>query len=211
MTSEYFGFSESDGLGFGVGIFASLEPDINHVKNGLAELPSQFFDSTNLRTVLQIYLEEVQEIEQLLYDYQRFSSIEGAFGVMLDRIGEDVGVRREGLDDEDYRKVIKVKIISNSSEGTADTVISLWKFLLDTDDVSLKEEFPAGIELFSPTKTPTLEMIETVSEVVPITVKVGFLAGVSGTPFCFAGNVGLGFSSTESPTSGGQFVSRINI
>ena len=111
MSDIHFGFSESDGLGFEEGIFSSIEPDVNHVERGLARLPSQFYNSTILKTLLQIYLEELQEIEETLYDIKRFSSIDEAFGFQLDIIGEVLGKRREGLLDEEYRKYLKVQVI----------------------------------------------------------------------------------------------------
>ncbi len=210
--SEYFGFEGSGGLGFGFGVFAGLSPDIDHVERGLANLPSQFFDSTILRAVLEIYLEEVQELEQTIYDFKRSKSLSEATGFQLDIIGEQIGRRREGLADEEYRRLLRVQVALNTSQGQTKTLLDLWRYLLNTDDVSLNEEYPAGVRLYANSAIPSREVLEAVSKVTPITVKVGFVSGVtSGSPFCFLGNTGLGFSSVESPTTGGRFVSRIDI
>lgn len=216
---SYFGFEGGEGDGFGDldnpligGLFASLEPEVNHVTRGLAYLPWQFNDSTNLRTFLQILLEEIQELEEAIYELTRQKSLSDATGFQLDIIGEQIGKRREGVtDDEEYRRLLRVQIALNSSEGQAQTVIDLWKYLLNTDTVQLKEEFPAGVRLYASGAIPDLNTLQLVSKTLPVTVKVGFVADSTGTPFCFEGGVGLGFSSVESPTSGGQWVSRIDI
>lgn len=216
---EYFSFSGGEsGLGFGDldnplvgGIFASLAPDVDHVTRGLSRLPEQFKDSENFKHLIQIFLEEIQEIEETIYDILRFSSLDQAVGIHLDRIGEILGKRREGMSDEEYSRYLRVQVSLNTSQGTIPTLINLWKYLLNTDNVNYKEEFPAGVQLFSPNSVPTREMIELASQVVPVTVRLSFIAGVTGTPFCFAGNTGLGFSSIEAPSVGGQFVSIISI
>lgn len=220
MSTPFFVFDGGDGLGFGSlddplmgGIFSTLSPATDHVAIGLASLPFQFDDSTVLRELLTIYLEEVQEYEQLLYDVLAQQSLDEAVGFQLDIIGEQIGKRREGVtNDETYRRLLKVQIAINTSKGQAKTVTDVWKYLLNTSNVQLREEFPAGIRLYAEGSIPTKEILESVARTVPITVKVGFVAGVSsGQPFCFEGNTGLGFSSVESPTTGGRFVSRIDI
>lgn len=215
----FFGFEGGEGLGFGDlddplvgGIFASLAPTTDHVTRGLSYLPWQFDDSVKLKEYIKILLEEIQEIEEALFEILREKSLDSAVGFQLDIIGEQIGKRREGVtDDDEYRKLLRVQIAVNSSEGTAGTVIDLWKYLLNTDTVQLQEEYPAGIRLYAPGAIPTKSILESVASTVPVTVKVGFVADSTGTPFCFNGGVGLGFSSVEAPTVGGQWVSRIDI
>jgi hypothetical protein len=215
----YFGFSESSGtLGFGDinnpnsgGIFATIESPVNHVTRGLSRLPEQFKRSPKFKRFLEICLEELQEIEEVIYKINQQKSLEFAVGVQLDGIGDDVGISRNGiLNDDVYRNRIAAKILINSSEGTSKNVLDTWATLLKNNNVELKEEFPAGIVLFSPKAIDDPSILELVSQAVPITVKVAVLAikNEGELAFCFEGGVGAGFGDEDDPSIGGEFVGR---
>lgn len=90
-----------------------------------------------------------------------FSSLEGvkdlrdinnAHGVTLDQIGRNWGVKRDGLDDDLYRVLILVKIISLINGGDIDTVINAAAVIFQVDhaDIHLTEIFPAKIKVDAP-------------------------------------------------------------
>ena len=181
---------------------------IDHVTRGLSRLPAQFNGSTVLRTVLQIYLEEIQELEEAITEFLLQKNVDNAEGVQLDGIGEILGKLREGLSDSDYRDVLNIQKILNAGEGQYHTVLMLWQILTGSNTATVIEEFPAGVALYSPTGTPTLETITTLTEALPVTVTASFTSSIDASPaFCFFGGIGDGFGSTED-SSGGKFIGR---
>lgn len=70
---------------------------------------------------------------QIFNKIQEIFDVDTASGVNLDLIGKIVGVTREGysfsgpmtLDDIDYRKIIKLKIISNNSDSSLNSIENL--------------------------------------------------------------------------------------
>lgn len=181
---------------------------IDHVARGLSTLPSQFYDSPILRELVTIYLEELQEIEDCIEDILLQMNVDEAVGVQLDRLGEHLGRRREGLDDTEYRKILKVQKILNAGEGQYKTVLQLWRTVLESTAATVDEEFPAGVALFSDVGTPTLPQINTLIQALPVTVTASFTSTIDADPaFCFEGGDGEGFGSTEDST-GGKMIGR---
>jgi hypothetical protein len=181
---------------------------IDHVTRGLSRLPEQFKESENFKHLLQIFLEEIQEIEDTLEAVKFQRNIDNAEGVQLDGIGDILGKLREGMSDSDYRLTLKVQQILNAGEGQYDTVLRLWRTLLDSTGATVTEEFPAGIALFSDVGTPTLNQLDTLIKALPITVTASFTSSIDADPvFSFEGGIGIGFGSTED-SSGGKFIGR---
>lgn len=182
---------------------------VDHVTRGLSRLPEQFKDSENFKHLLQIFLEEIQEIEDTLQDILLQKNIDNAEGVQLDGIGEHLGRKRQGLSDIEYRKILKIQRALNAGEGNYASAISVWKALVETEDVYLKEEFPAGVLFYSGGGAPTQDEIEIVEAALPITVTASYISSFEDVPpFVFEGGTGLGFGTTEDPSIGGGWVSR---
>ena len=182
---------------------------VDHVTEGLAYLPSQFFDSPVLRELLTIWLERLQALEVVIADIVSQKSIDLAEGVQLDGIGEHLGVKREGLTDIDFRKKLKIQKILNASEGNYPTVLELWKLLLESDMATITPEYPAGVALYSGVGISDFSIIETIEQALPLTVTASITASFDEDPaFCFEGGDGLGFGTTEDSTIGGKYISR---
>jgi len=182
---------------------------VDHVTRGLSRLPEQFKDSENFKHLLQIFLEEIQEIEDTLEDIKFQRNIDNAEGVQLDGIGDILGKLREGLSDTDYRLALKVQQILNAGEGQYATILKLWRILLGSTSATVTEEFPAGVALFSDTGVPTLETLNTLTQALPVTVTLSLTSSIDADPaFCFEGGDGLGFGTTEDISIGGKLIGR---
>lgn len=80
----------------------------------------------------------------LLYairDLLTSGSLDGASGWLLDRWGEVVGERREGLLDDDYRRFIKAAVILNKCFASVEELLGLWGALMGTDTGDAKVEY----------------------------------------------------------------------
>jgi len=107
----------------------------------------------NVYKFLKIFADKAQEAEDALQTIQDWFDIDQAQGLTLDRIGKDVGQPRFGLNDEDYRKKIKIKIRSNLSGGEIDTLNEISTVLMGENRFdgiqegwSLPADFPIGPE-----------------------------------------------------------------
>lgn len=209
--ADSFVFDGGVGGGFNVGEFISSYDNENHVAIGLAKLPSQFYDSVNLKTYLQILLEVLQKREDLLSEMLLQKNLEHAFGKQLDIIGEHAGITRGvGVSDVNYRKIIKLKILVNNSKGTHADVAEVLKVALGTGNIDIVPEYPAGFLFIPDVIPPDNSVMDIVADSLPITVKMATSAPYSESDrFCFAGGVGKGFSDVDAPDgSGGQLRSR---
>lgn len=180
-----------------------------HVETGISKLPSQFANSPILKELLQIYLEEIDELEQCIADIKTQRNVSDAEGVQLDGLGDILGKKREGLADVDYKQVLEVQKILNAGEGQYATALQMWRTLLGSPTATLEEEFPAGVKLFSDVGAPTLQTVQLFTQTLPITVTASITSTYSASPaFCFDGGVGSGFGTTEDSSIGGELISR---
>lgn len=81
--------------------------------------------------------DETQGAEDAAYDLALASSVEGAYGDQLDRIGALVGERRDGLSDQVYRRFVAGASQIRFSEGTGPQLIELCATLTGSPDVRL--------------------------------------------------------------------------
>lgn len=178
---------------------------VDHVERGLNRLPIQFRESPVLQELLKIYLEEFQEIEDVLIDIVNQQDVDQAVGFQLDIIGEHVAILREGRDDTEYRKAIKIQKIINASQGQFETVLQLWRTLLGSPTATLTEEFPAGINLYSDVGISDFSLVDYLVKALPITVTASVTTSYDAAPaFGFDTDpTTLGFD-----TSGGKFIGR---
>lgn len=130
------------------------------------------------RTQIEAYIEELHNIYEML-------NIDVAYGTTLDRYGERVGLPRGTATDEQYRVMIKAKIMRTLGNGTYPSVI---KSLCATFDSEAEEtdifesDTPCTVESVTlpfralqesgMTMAQVMELIETL---LPITVTLGVL------------------------------------
>ena len=119
----------------------------NVVEIAISRLPAEFQDKEVLVGFITSLLGEAQVCEDVIYDLIELRMLGTAFGVQLDAYGKLVDENRGGLSDDDYRDVLRVKILSNLSNGQTETLISIVSRLTGSDDVRVLDIYPAGIEV----------------------------------------------------------------
>lgn len=102
----------------------------DHVARTLALLPSQHADATRLRALLTAIAEAIQEVEDDAWACIVDRQLDTAAGAQLDQYGRVVGARRDGLLDDDYRALIRIRILANRSNGQADVILRVVAGLL---------------------------------------------------------------------------------
>lgn len=166
----------------------------------LSRLPKQFSDSTNLRALLCLYADQIQDIvdvSRLVRDL-RFA-LELAEGVQLDGLGQNLSQRREGFDDATYRRLLAARIVANSGGDHPDEMLRIVRAVFESQTIVYTDQPPAAfwIEVDEPVEDRLLGYL------VALMLKDARPAGVHSTLifhsspeaelFGFAGGTRLGF------------------
>ncbi len=134
------------------GSAGTLAEYTSHAAGALALLIQQYQDSPLLQSLLNSYLERVQELESgLVGVYERALSVEDGEGVNLDLIGRIVREARDGRADYAYRLGLRTRILINRSQGRLEDLIAIVRLFedMDTDGgtVRIQDVQPARVEV----------------------------------------------------------------
>lgn len=102
----------------------------------------------NMEKFISIFSQQSQELETSFLELASLKDIDTAFGIWLDYLGALVGQPRNGDDDDDYRESLRVKIATNTSDGTPETMRSLIKSFTGATDVRITEGSVASGTIF---------------------------------------------------------------
>lgn len=141
-------------------------------------------ESNNYK-ILEIERGQIEAYIDDLHDIYSMLNIDVAYGATLDRYGERVGLPRGDATDEQYRVMIKAKIMRSLGNGTYPSVIKSLCATFNSEDEETdiyESDIPCTVENailpFSAlqesgmTMTQIMELIETL---LPITVTLGVL------------------------------------
>jgi hypothetical protein len=104
---------------------------IDHVSGALGRLCEQFKRKPNIIKLVTALAQPSQAIEDALMALFTQRSINTAIGAQLDALGTIVGQARGGLSDADFRRYIRARIATNSSDGTVEELISVGRLVLN--------------------------------------------------------------------------------
>jgi hypothetical protein len=110
---------------------------------------------SNTGKLLKIIGTEIDQLEQTTQDIKAAHQIDNATGYSLDRIGNNVQQLRGQITDEIYRVLIKSKTQRNLSDGSVETLIKIFSFLLnipanEVEIIELWNNEPASFQLNVP-------------------------------------------------------------
>lgn len=149
----------------------------NRLQTLLDRLPSHFVkdDDSNNYKLLSIIAENSNENRRIYDTILKFWDMNQSEGVGLDRLGKDEGISRGGMDDEEYRKMIKIQCVVNLSEGDIPTM----NIILDAYMGDSFIGFQDGWKAFEPAsllahikKVPKHLPINLVKRIKPVGVKI---------------------------------------
>lgn len=124
-------------------------------------LPQQYKDAPNLNKLLEVIASPFNELKVVFADIKNLLDIENNSGAQLDLIGEIVVQKRNGLNDADYRKLLRFKIKKNSSKSRVDDIVSILKFLTNGTRVVYSDNPPASYTIYTDGQTiPTNLRVE---------------------------------------------------
>lgn len=96
-------------------------------------LIEDFKSSENIVKLLYVISSEKQKIDQAMIYLAKHRLISTATGQYLDIIGEEMGIERNGSDDEEYRTILKIRAYRVASSGTRGDIIDIFARFTGTD------------------------------------------------------------------------------
>lgn len=196
-----------------------------HVADGLARLLEQYKARPLLQGLVTALLQEGQTIEDAIQGLQAGVSLDAAQGVMLDNLGQIVGVMRNGASDATYRALLRGAIGQNNSDGSADALLRIVQAVYQTQSVFKKDpnsfgqngaSVRAAIAFGVGSPQTDASNYALVNRIITASIAAGvglfYLSKFNAAAaFAMAGPQAwvAGFSSLADPTSGGQFANLI--
>lgn len=125
-----------------------LEFKTDYAPEIIALLYSQFNDpenKENWQKLIRALTKSRNEIEAVMKDLYTQRSLETAIGEQLDRLGQIIGLPRNGRNDADYREALRLQIRINRGSGEPELLIEALLFFTGSDTVWLQEVYPAAL------------------------------------------------------------------
>lgn len=163
----------------------------DHDAQALARLLHAFTDKPLMRAAISAQTEEIQNLEDMLVDLLNGRWIDTAEGTILDRWGTVLNEPRFGLSDADYRIQLYAKIGQNTSEGTAEDMISIYKILTRAAYIVYTELEPGEVLMTAVAVDPvgdTDRIVEVLRRTKPAGVAIQSAAVVGANAFAFDGD-----------------------
>lgn len=174
----------------------------NHVEQAKDRLLSQFRYSENINKLLEIWVNRIQNYENLLFDILEKTNLNNATGKILDLIGKNINLPRPvdgeaSINDNAYKALIYAEIAKNTSNGTNADIENLLRilgatkiYLVDIPQASIQININ-GVLLLS------IEQIKKAIKKATASIEIE-LSSFTSLPFGFEGdNTGYGFGVGE--------------
>lgn len=141
-----------------------ITKNTQHAAEGLQLFIDRYKDKPRMASLNNIFLKQVQDLEDAFFQQITDRAIDAAVGVQLDILGDIVGQPdRAGLSDDDYRTIIKARIKVNRSDGHGDQMLEILNLIATATgaetpvQIILIEHPPAGFVLQILTDIGTLD------------------------------------------------------
>lgn len=182
-----------------------IHPLENFVQGGKDFLPSEFMkDKKDFMALMDIYLNRLKDVDDMWVKLAEGRLLANATGYNLDEIGQQVGVYRNGLEDQDYRAVIMILTGGANKHGTRPEIVATLKQLFGADNFSTYkgDNFRVDINIFDSCFDIT-NIIPELIDMLPLVTHLRITES-NGKAFAFEGDsYAIGFGSVHSPVQTG--------
>lgn len=179
----------------------------DHANQAVLRLLYQFRDATKLQGLMNSFNAQIQDLENMFIDLLQDRWIDTAVGLNLDRWGVVLDEPRFGLGDDDYRVQLVAKVAQNTSEATAEDLISMFKILTRAEYVWYSELYPAEVTMVAVDANPigdTARIREVLNRAKPAGVEITAAAVAENNAFAFDGDVDPDSGGFDDALSPGQ-------
>lgn len=126
----------------------ALTKQTDHKTAALNRRAQEFRKASKLTSILDVLCTEIQAIEDATWQLYTLRDIDAGTGVQLDMIGEKVGqTRGTSANDAEYRLRLRARIRANTSSGTANEVLAVFRALLPIGRFELLSQPESGFVL----------------------------------------------------------------
>lgn len=144
------------------------------VKNTTPFLLEQFKDS-NINGILESFDNQFNELEDVFFQLLTELWLNKAVGEQLDVLGIHLDIDRDGLNDDDYRKLLILKSEINTSPATPEILIKAVKNIFGVLDAFYKPSYPAKVIIGTSADLLGFDEVEFLLSIVP--AGVGLFVG----------------------------------
>jgi len=173
---------------------------------------SQFDEKTVLKAVTEAIAEQIQDLQDTIYQLLTEKHLNSAIGAQLDVLGRIIGRPRRGYNDQQYRDLLKLQVGINTSTGAPGSVVPIIKTITGSSTVDIFEDYPAAASAVVNGNNVSSELLSELELTGPAGVDMSIRAIYGDDAFGFedADNA-LGYSDIGDPSSGGQYVDFIEV
>lgn len=119
----------------------------NHAHRAIARLTANVRAIEGVPEMTRALVQEVQVVGDLLLAFWTDMDLDEARGDQLDILGAKVRVYRYGLEDRDYRRLVKAGYILRRSNGSVDAILEMAVTLFDTEQIAYHGSYPHAYTL----------------------------------------------------------------
>lgn len=192
-----------------------MKKKTDYIEQAKSRLIARWKKDPVVNTYAEAMGEQNQELENVLFDFYSFLSIDSMIGQQLNVIGNIVGQPRNGLSDIQYRVYIKAKIGQNVGSGTLKDIRTVWQLILPANNVQIVEEFPCSITIQTDATLTEEEwkVIKSFATILCAGVRLNGIVAYDGIPFAYQETPDnpntAGFGDLNDPNVGGIYASLV--
>lgn len=143
----------------------------------------QFKNSENFNKILLVAASVFDELNLVFSDIKNLLNIDVNSGKQLDLIGDIVVQSRNGLDDAEYREVLKLKIFKNTSSGFVEDVTYILRIITNATKVVYSDNPPASYTIYTNGTNLSNDIKKTLDNLSPAGVSLIVYASYGEVPF----------------------------
>ncbi len=184
---------------------------LDHGQEAADRLLEQYKDKQTIIDLIKIFADKYQEIEDVGFSMYLERTIDGSVGTQLDNLGTIVVLDRNGFSDDDYRRLLKVKISINIGKGRIEQIINTILLLTQATQTHVVNLNRAQIAIYINTTIDSSLVnfiYNNIQRSPSAGVRINYIAcydALESFSFGGSGPFGLGLSSEAAPTTGGKF------
>jgi hypothetical protein len=157
-------------------------------ENSIDLLPYQFQNRENIEKLSSVIATMKQRIDDVVVDLAKYRLIDTAYGRQLDNIGSELGVDRQGVTDDEYRVLLKIRSFRRHSQGTRSEIVDLIPRFTGSSksDVDIYVGGAKTVDIaFNDGCSAVVSTNDEITKILPILTNYRFISKVGDSPFGF--------------------------
>lgn len=164
--------------------------DFDFLEDAYNELPYHMQQKSNLVKMLLVFANRLDKVQQEAVNIGYYRFIDNAEGVVLDAIADRLFVDRVNQSDQSLKAAIKLRALSQDSEGTREDIYKMFDIISNGQPVKIYKGGKKYIEVTFPTDCLDVSQIKlNLSDLFPVNANVAIGSNVTGSLIFGGGSV----------------------